>query len=139
MSSMRLMAIMLLVGASLATCAAQKPYKNSGKISYSKTTGKGTPANLSHHSDKSALILHQNARSGAAADLNKIEQQSLHAATGTSGPKPVHVRAAPLPKLGSPAGGHNPQINFNGRSAPRGLSVTNQKSGGRQSGPAKPH
>ena len=138
MRSIRSIAVVLLAGASIATCAAQKP-KNSGKINYSKTTGKGTPANLSHHTDKSALMLHQNARSGAAADLSKIEQQSLHSTAGTPGSKPVHVRTAAMPKLGIPNGGHNPQINFNGRSAPRGLTATNQKPAGRQAGPAKPH
>jgi len=40
-------------------------------------TGTGTPASLSHHKDNSAAFLHENTRSSHAAELNRIEQQSL--------------------------------------------------------------
>jgi hypothetical protein len=121
-----------------AICAAQKP-KDIGKKNYAHTTGKGTPAFLSHHKDNSAAVLHANPHSGAAADLNRIEQQSLHSAMAMPGMKSTHVRSAAAPKLSAPKGDRSTAINFSGRSAKRGLTVTNPRSrGGSQSVP-KPH
>ena len=128
--------VIALLGLSPAICAAQKPLKY-GKMNTAHTTGKGTPAYLSHHKDMSAAVLHQNTRTGAAADLSKLEKQSLHSAGAGSAPKRAH--AAALPKSNVAKGDHNTQINFSGRSAPRGLTMTNQKSSGRAQTPPKPH
>src|ERR1700741_1809783 len=89
-------ALALMLSAIPAISAAQKP-KNNGKVGYSRLAGKGTSANLSHHTDNSALVLRQNSHGGAAADLNRIEQQSLRSQVGTS--KQSRIRPAGVPTL----------------------------------------
>lgn len=106
----------LIVAALLAATPmlvfAQKPYKT-GKSSYAHIVGKGTPANLSHHKDNSALVLHQNIRGGPASDLTKIEQQSARSSAGSSA-KSLHARNAAMPKVGVARGERNTAINFSG-------------------------
>ncbi len=134
----RLLAVALLLGVSPAICTAQKP-KDMGKKNYAHTVGKGTPAFLSHHKDNSAAVLHTNPHSGAAADLNRIEQQSLHSMVATPRMKSARVRSAAVPKLGAPKNDRSTAINFSGHSSKRSLTMTNPKSrGGSQSVP-KPH
>lgn len=132
----RYFALALALGAIPAISGAQKP-KNR-KVGYSRLAGKGTPADLSHHRDNSALVLRQNGH-GPAADLNRIEQQSLHSEVGAS--KPARVRSAGVPKLGGGATkvDRSAPINFSGRAPAHKLTTT--RSTGKATGalPAKPH
>ncbi len=130
----RYFALALTLGAIPAISAAQKP-KN-GKAGYSRLAGKGTRADLSHHRDNSALVLRQNGHA-SAADLNRIEQQSLHTQVGAS--KPARVRSAGAPKLGATRVDRSAPINFSGRAPAHKLSTT--RSTGKATGalPAKPH
>ena len=130
----RYFALALALGAISAISAAQKP-KN-GKVAYSRLAGKGTPADLSRHKDNSALVLRQNGH-GSAADLNRIEQQSLHSQVGAS--KPARVRSAGVPKLGAAKVEKSAPINFSGRAPDHKLTTT--RSTGKATGvlPAKPH
>jgi hypothetical protein len=129
-------ALALTLSAIPAMSAAQKP-KNNGKVGYSRLAGKGTPADLSHHKDNSALVLRQNSRSGPAADLNRIEQESLHSQVGTS--KQARIRPAGVPKPGVTKVDKSVPINFSGRAPAR--NVTTTRSTGKPTGalPAKPH
>lgn len=128
--------VVLLLGAVTAVSSAQKP-KNSGKVSYSRLAGKGTPADLSHHRDNSAIVLHQNAHNGPAADLNRLEQQSLHSQVATS--KRARIRPMGVPKLGAAKVDKSVPINFSGRAPAHNLTTT--RATGKQTGsaPAKPH
>jgi hypothetical protein len=128
------LAVALALGAIPAISGAQKP-KN-GKVGYSRIAGKGTPADLSHHRDNSALVLLQNGH-GRAADLNRIEQQSLHSQVGAS--KQARVRSAGVPKLGAAKVDKSAPINFSGRAPAHKLTTT--RSTGKATGalPAKPH
>ncbi len=129
-------ALALTLSAIPAISAAQKP-KNDGKVGYSRLAGKGTSADLSHHRDNSALVLRQNRHGGPAADLNRIEQQSLHSQVGTS--KQSRIRPAGVPKLGATKVDKSVPINFSGHAPAHSLTTT--KSTGKAPGavPAKPH
>jgi len=131
-----IIALTIAVSAISAVSGAQQP-KNSGKVTSSHLAGKGTPANLSRHKDNSALVLRQNVHSGPAADLNRIEQQSLHSQASSSGQS--RVRAASLPKPGADKGNKSVPINFSGHAPTHSLATT--KSTGRATGstPSKPH
>lgn len=127
MRSMRFtVAIVLLLGVAPTISVAQNSV---GKVRHTgkSTAGKGTKADLSHHRDKSDLVLHQNNRTGTAAELNKIEQQSLHAGPSYSSRPAARVKPAPLPKTSTAKGDRNPSINFSGRSAGGNHTVTNSK------------
>jgi hypothetical protein len=132
----RTLAIALMLSAFPAISSAQKP-KNSGKATSSRLAGKGTPANLSHHRDNSALVLRENTHNGPAADLNRIEQQSLHSQVATS--KQTRIRPVGAPKLGVAKVDKNVPINFSGRAPAHTLTST--RSTGKSTGalPAKPH
>jgi hypothetical protein len=132
----RYFALALALAAIPAISGAQKQKQKNGKVGYSRLAGKGTPADLSHHRDNSALVLRQNGH-GAAADLNRIEQQSLHSQVGAS--KPVRVRSAGAPKLGAAKVDKSAPINFSGRAPAHKLTTT--RSTGKATGalPAKPH
>ncbi len=132
MRSMRFtLALLVLLGVAIAVSEAQ----NSTAMRHKPRAGKGTPANLSHHRDNSDLVLHGNTQknSGPAAELNKIEQQTLHSGSA-SGARPVaRVKAAPLPKMSVAKADKNPAINFSGHSGGGNhtATTTNKKSGGR--------
>ncbi len=130
----------LLLAAVPVLSGAQKP-KYDGKIHYSRNAGKGTPAFLSHHKDNSAVVLNQKRQTGATADLNRIEQQSLHSSVSRSGSKSAHVRAAGAPKPLIAKTDKSVPINFSGHAPAHNLTTTNAKSGSRASAPAapKPH
>jgi hypothetical protein len=130
----RYFALALILGAIPAVSAAQKP-KN-GKVGYSRLAGKGTAADLSHHRDNSAVVLRQNGH-GSAADLNRIEQQSLHSEASAS--KPPRARSAGVPKLGATKVDRSAPINFSGPAPARKITTT--RSTGKATGalPAKPH
>jgi hypothetical protein len=130
----RYFALALALSAIPAISVAQKP-KN-GKVGYSRLAGKGTPADLSHHKDNSAMVLRQNSH-GSAADLNRIEQQSMHSQLGAS--KQARVRSAGVPKLGATKVDRSAPINFSGRAPAHKLTTT--RSTGKATGalPAKPH
>jgi hypothetical protein len=132
----RYFALALALGAIPAMARAQKPNPKNGKVGYSRLAGKGTPADLSHHKDNSALVLRQNGH-GSAADLNRIEQQSLHSEVGAS--KPARARSTGVPKLGATKVDRSAPINFSGRA--RDSKLTTTRSTGKASGalPAKPH
>jgi hypothetical protein len=130
----RILAAALILSAVSAISVAQTK-KNSGKVGYSRLAGKGTPADLSRHNkDYSALVLHENTNKGASADLNRIEQQSLHAQVATS--KQARIRPAGVPKLGTDK---SVAINFSGRAPAHNLTTI--RSTGKSTGalPAKPH
>jgi hypothetical protein len=130
------LSVTLLLSAIPAISAAQMP-KKSSKPSYSHLAGKGTPADLSHHKDYSALVLRENSNKGAAADLNRIEQQSLHSSVATS--KQARIRPVGVPKLGAAKVDKGVPINFSGRAPAHSLTTT--RSTGKSTGatPAKPH
>jgi hypothetical protein len=132
----RYFALALMLGAIPVISSAQKP-KNKGKVGYSRPAGKGTPANLSRHRDNSALVLRQNSHGGPAADLNRIEEQSLHSQVATS--KQARIRPAGVPKLGAAKVDKGVPINFSGRAPAHSLTTT--RSTGKSTGalPAKPH
>ena len=118
------LAVVLLLGVASTISVAQNSV---GKV-HKSTAGKGTKADLSHHRDKSALVLHQNtSKNGPASELNKIEQQSLHAGSSYSSHPGARVKSAPLPNMSAAKGDRNPSINFNGRSAGGNHTVTNSK------------
>jgi hypothetical protein len=131
----RYFALALTLGSIPAISGAQKP-KNDYKVGHSRLAGKGTPADLSHHRDNSAMVLRQNGH-GSAADLNRIEQQSLRAEVGAS--KPARVRSAGVPKPGATKVDKGVPINFPGRAPAHNLTTT--RSTGKATGalPAKPH
>jgi hypothetical protein len=136
----RYFALALALVAIPAISGAQKQKQKSGKVGYSRLAGKGTPADLSHHRDNSASVLLENGPKnshGPAADLNRIEQQSLHSQVGAS--KPVRVRSAGVPKLGAAKVDKSAPINFSGRAPAHKLTTT--RSTGKATGaqPAKPH
>jgi hypothetical protein len=128
--------LILILSAIPAISQAQKP-KNSGKVSYSRLAGKGTPADLSHHKDNSALVLRENARNSTAANLNRIEQQSLHAQSPAT--KQPRVPPAGVPKLGTSKADKGVPINFSGRAPARNLTITKATGKSTASAPAKPH
>jgi hypothetical protein len=134
----RYFALALTMAAIPAVSGAQKPKNNvnSGKVGHARLAGKGTPADLSRHRDHSALVLRQNGR-GPAADLNRIEQQSLRAPLGAT--KPGRVRSAGVPKPGAAKVDKSVPINFSGRAPAHSLTAT--RSTGKATGalPAKPH
>jgi hypothetical protein len=132
----RYFALALTLGALPDISGAQKP-KNDGKVGYSRLAGKGSPADLSHHRDNSALVLRQNSHASPAADLNRIEQQSLH--SQVAAPKQARIRSAGVPKLGATKVDKSVPINFSGRAPSHSLTTT--RSTGKPTGasPAKPH
>lgn len=117
---------------------AQQP-ASTGKVNYAHTTGKGTPASLTHHKDNSEAFLRQNSHNNTSAEVNRIEQESLHA-PAASAPKPVRVKPAGTPKLAAANSNKNVPINFSGR-APAHTNLTTTRSIGKSSSPAppKPH
>jgi hypothetical protein len=121
----RFFAIAIALGTISAVAAAQKP-KNRGKVAYSHAAGKGTAASLSHHKDNSGLILRENTHSGAAADLSRIEQQSLHSPAAVS--KPPRVRTAVVPKSSASNGNKSVPINFSGHATAHSLATTKSTS-----------
>jgi hypothetical protein len=122
------LAIALLLGVVSAISVAQDSI---GKV-HKLQAGKGTKADLSRYKDKSDLVLRQNNKSGPASELNKIEQQSMHAGPSV-GSRPARLKTALLPKTNAAKPDKNPSINFSTRSAGgnRALTTTNQKSGGK--------
>jgi len=136
MRTTRFLAVAIVLGAIPSVAAAQKP-GNSGKVADSHAVGKGTAASLSHHRDNSALILQENSRSGAAADLSRIEQQSLHSPAAVS--KQPRVRTAVVPKSIAANGNKSVPINFSGHAPAHSLATT--KSTGKAPGAvaSKPH
>jgi len=116
----RFFAIAIALGTIPAVAAAQTT-KTSGKAAYSHAAGKGTEASLSHHKDNSALILHENPRSGAAADLSRIEQQSLHSPAVSKQPR---VRAVVVPKSSAGNGSKSVPINFSAHAPAHSLATT---------------
>ena len=138
MRSTTVLAIPLLLASSLSA-VAQKPHAT-GKTNYARVTGKGTPADLSHHKDNSDAFLRGNVRNNSGSALNKIEQESLRSAASSSAAKRPRVQRA-VPKVSASKTGRNVPMNFSGHAAGRGLMVTNSKAGARS--PAglspKPH
>lgn len=131
-----MLAIPVLLSSSLLS-PAQKPYAT-GKANYARTTGKGTPASLSHHKDNSDAFLRENTRNTSASALNKLEQESLRAAGASSAVKPARVRPVGSPKLSPARTQRNVPINFSGKASGRGLTATNPKSGGKSSAASSP-
>jgi hypothetical protein len=121
----RFFAIAIVLGAIPVVAAAQKP-KTSGKVAYSHVAGKGTAASLSRHKDNSALILRENTHSGAAADLSRIEQQSLHSPAAVS--KQPRVRTAVAPKISAGNGNKGVPINFSGHAPAHSHATTKSTS-----------
>ena len=116
-----------------AALHAQKPIKPS----YPHVSGTTSSPSLPHRSDKSALVLNQKARGGAAEDLNRIEQQSLRASAPAT--QPARVRPAYALKPRVTKGNQNVPINFSGHASSRTATVT--KASGRASSLSvpKPH
>ncbi len=136
MRMIRFLAIAVVFGAIPALAAAQKP-KNSGKVAYSHAAGKGTAASLSHHKDNSALILRENTHGGAAADLSRIEQQSLHSPATVS--KQPRVRTTAVPKSSAGNGNKSVPINFSGHAPAHSLATTKSTSKAPRAAAPKPH
>jgi len=137
MPFIRWFAIAILLGAVPAVSVAQKPQNSGKKMRYAHTTGTGTPASLSHHKDNSAAFLHENTRSSHAAELNRIEQQSLRVPAATS--KQARVRAASPPKLGAAKPDKNVAINFSGRAQAHNLTTTKSAGKSPATSARKPH
>jgi hypothetical protein len=116
----RFLAIAIVSVAIPAAATAQKP-QNSGKAAYSHAAGKGTAASLSHHKDASAVILHENTHSGAAADLSRIEQQSLHSSAAVS--RQPRVRTAVVPKSSAGNANKSVPINFSAHAPAHSLAT----------------
>lgn len=134
----RFLALIVLVGALPAVGVAQKHSRQGqGKYTYSRTTGKGTPAFLAHHKDNSDIILRQSSRNTATAEVNRLEQQSMHASVAST-PK-TRVRPVGVAKASATKGDKSAPINFSGRNPKQSLTTT--RSSGRSAGttPAKPH
>jgi hypothetical protein len=132
----RFFAIVIVLGAIPAVAAAQA--KNSGRVADSHAAGRSTAASLPHHKDNSALILQANPHSGAAADLNRIEQQSLHPPMPVS--KQSRVRTTVVPKPGGPdKGNKSVPINFSGHAPAHNLATTKSTSKATGTVTPKPH
>jgi hypothetical protein len=120
----RFFAIVIVLGAIPAVAASQA--KNSGKVADSHAAGRSTAASLPHHKDNSALILQANPHSGAAADLDRIEQQSLHSPAPAS--KQSRVRTTVVPKPSADKGNKSVPINFSGHAPAHSLATTKSTS-----------
>jgi hypothetical protein len=122
----RLLAIAIMLSAIPVVAAATQKPKNSGKVAYSHAAGKGTAASVSHHKDNSALILRENTHSGVAADLSRVELQSLHSPAAV--PKQPRVRTAVVPRISAGNGNRSVPINFSGHAPAHSLATTKSTS-----------
>ena len=133
MRNARFIATLLALSATSAISHAQKP----SKTGYSHAAGKGTPASLPRHSDTSALVLQKSPHGGAAADLSRIEQQSLH--SPANGTQSARVRPAYVAKPALTKGKQSVPINFSGHSPAANKMVTKTAGRGPGSSIPKPH